>query len=46
MDDRQAEVGKEKQPYSPPMLERLGSVKHVTKGFPIVPVPDYGGISY
>lgn len=45
MDDRQEEKA-EKKPYSPPMLERLGSVEHVTQGMPVGGGPDPAGLSH
>ncbi len=43
-DERQEERA-EKKPYGPPMLERLGSLKHVTKGIG-GPVADVSGLSW
>ena len=40
MDDRQAEVGKEKKPYQTPTLKKLGNVQQLTKGTPLLPGSD------
>ncbi len=45
MDDRQAELSQEKQPYTPPLLVRLGNVKQVTEGEAFAPTSDDGGFS-
>lgn len=46
MDDRQAEVGKEKQPYATPKLLKLGSVKELTEGAPLLPFLDVANLSF
>ena len=45
MDDRQAEVGREKKPYETPTLTKLGTVQQVTQGGPGVPLWDFGTFS-
>lgn len=42
MDDKQAELSQEKQPYATPRLTKLGSVEHLTQGNPAIPVSDDG----
>lgn len=40
MNDKQVEVGKEKKPYEPPTLKKLGNVEQVTQGQPPSIIPD------
>jgi hypothetical protein len=40
MDDKQAELSQEKQPYATPRLMKLGNVEQLTQGMPLAPGPD------
>lgn len=45
MDDKQAELSQEKQPYAAPALKKLGTVQELTQGNPTFPIPDDAGWS-